>query len=63
MLSHLRRMAWGDDRSPSRPSLWSLRTSVMTGSVEVGPDKETLMVSCPSWEGLEASVRSLVCGQ
>lgn len=57
----LRRMAWGDDRSPSCPSLWSLRTSVMTGSVGVGPNKETLMASCPSWEGLGAGVRSLVC--
>ena len=33
----------------------------MTGSVEAGPDKETLMASCPSWEGLGAGVRSLVC--
>lgn len=61
MLSRLRRVAWGDDRSPSRPSLWSLRTSVMTGSVEAGPDKEALMASCPSWEGLGAGVRFLVC--
>lgn len=64
MLGSLRTMAEADDRSPSLPSPWSLRTAVPTGRVEVGPGEWCLMASCPSREGragLGAGVRSLVC--
>lgn len=52
MLGSLRTMAEADDRSPSLPSPWSLRTAVPTGRVEVGPGEWCLMASCPSREGL-----------